>query len=264
MTQIEQFSYDSFWEEREPSPPQPAIELDGWVDEIELEVPAPPWVRLVSRRDPFPPCVALRPWPQNYPVCELADLTEDELDEDDVGGFVYSDAELEAWAQIVGGLLDEATGLALDGSSFARIRKEAPSRGLHEVKTMDKTNQSNQREPASEGEGRAPPVWKTSAGGVRLAVWRNPAPKGGDFYTVTLERRYKRGDGEWASSANLRLNDIPKAILALQVAYERMLLAPETLGEEEEGGEAPFSVSHPTRAPAPHAPQDLRSAPESS
>ena len=129
---------------------------------------------------------------------------------------------------------------------------------------MEKTNQSNQREPATEGAGRAPPVWKTSAGGVQLAVWRNPAPKGGVFYTVTLDRRYKRGDGEWASSASLRLNDIPKAILALQKAYERMVLAPETLGEDEEGGEAPFSVLPSTPAPAPHAPGDLRSAPESS
>ena len=129
---------------------------------------------------------------------------------------------------------------------------------------MEKTNQSNQREPASEGDGRAPPVWKTSAGGVQLAVWRNPAPKGGVFYTVTLDRRYKRADGEWASSASLRLNDIPKAILALQKAYERMVLAPETLGEDEEGGEAPSSSSPSTTAPAPNAPHDLRSAPESS
>ena len=129
---------------------------------------------------------------------------------------------------------------------------------------MEETNQSNQREPSNEGEARAPPVWKTSAGGVQLAVWRNPAPKGGVFYTVTLDRRYKRGNGEWASSASLRLNDIPKAILALQKAYERMVLAPETLGEDEEGAEAPFSVLPSTSAPAPHAPGDLRSAPESS
>ena len=100
-----------------------------WVDDIELEVPAPPWVRLPSRRDPFPPCEALRAWPQNVSVGELADLTEAEMEEDNPECFVYSDAELEAWAQIVASLLDETTGPALDGSSFARIRKEAPSRG---------------------------------------------------------------------------------------------------------------------------------------
>jgi hypothetical protein len=66
-------------------------------------------------------------------VGDLADLTEAEMDEEDPANFVFSDAELEAWAQIVGGLLDEANSLALDGSSFARIRNEAPSRGLHEV-----------------------------------------------------------------------------------------------------------------------------------
>jgi hypothetical protein len=99
------------------------------VDDIELEVPAPPWVRLPSRRDPFPPCEALRAWPQNVSVGELADLTEAEMAEDDPERFVYSDAELEAWAQIVASLLDETTGPTLDGSSFARIGKEAPSRG---------------------------------------------------------------------------------------------------------------------------------------
>jgi len=103
---------------------------------------------------------------------------------------------------------------------------------------MGSTEESNQSEPTSQG--RAPPAWKTSAGGVQLAVWRNPAPNGGVFYTVTLDRRFKRQDGKWDSSASLRLNDIPKAILALQKAYERMLLAPETLGEDEEGGEAPL------------------------
>ena len=117
---------------------------------------------------------------------------------------------------------------------------------------MANSSQSNQKEANNEGEARAPPVWKTSAGGVQLAVWRNPTPKGGSFHTVTMDRRYKRKDGEWASSGNLRLNDIPKAILALQKAYERMVLSRDGQEEDEEGEDAPSSSApSPSQAEIP-------------
>lgn len=247
MNQETQFSYEDFWEQMESElRPRPAVAEDGWVDVIELEEPAPPWVRLSSRRDPFPPCAALAAWPQNYPVGELADLTDAEAAEEDPDRFVFSDGEMEAWAQIVSEMLDDTMVVGLVGSSFARVGKEAPPRGHSEVKQMARTNQT---EGAVQGE-KAPPVWKTAAGGVQLAVWRNPAPSGGFFHTVTLDRRFKRKDGQWDSSASLRLNDIPKAILVLQKAYEKIATTDASAGEGPEGEETPSSPTPAQSVPS--------------
>lgn len=57
----------------------------------------------------------------------------------------------------------------------------------------------------------APPAARVSFGGVHASVWRNTGEKG-DFFTVTLERRYQDGAGEWKSSNSYG----PTDLLALQ------------------------------------------------
>ena len=63
-------------------------------------------------------------------------------------------------------------------------------------------------------------------GAVRASVFRNiiqhegksvPLPK------VVLEVRYRDKSGQWQGTNSLSLNDIPKAITALQKAYEYLL-----------------------------------------
>ena len=58
-------------------------------------------------------------------------------------------------------------------------------------------------------------------GNIQAAVWKNQAAKG-SFYSVTLERIYKKDD-VWAYTSQLRKNDLPKAIFALNKAYEYLL-----------------------------------------
>ena len=71
------------------------------------------------------------------------------------------------------------------------------------------------------------PAEKFRAGAVAAALWKNALTlKNGnqiDTFSVSLDRRYMDSDGNWKSSTSLRLNDIPKAILVLQKAYEFML-----------------------------------------
>lgn len=230
MEQTTEFEYERFWnEDQRPrrsagDPDDDGWIDDGWVDDDILEAPAPPWVRLVSRRDPFPPCGELATWPKNYPVGELADLSEAEAAEEDPDRFVFSDGEMEAWVQIVGDVVDGADSFVRGGASFFRDEKEAPIRGPTEVEDMAKQNQGMDTGKESNGDAqRAPPIWKTAAGGVQLAIWKNNAPRGGSFRTVTLDRRFKRTNGEWGSTASFRMNDIPKAIVALQKAYEQLV-----------------------------------------
>ena len=42
---------------------------------------------------------------------------------------------------------------------------------------------------------------------------------------VVLNKRYKTAEGEWKSTNSLGANDIPKALLALIMAYKHMLMA---------------------------------------
>ena len=76
-------------------------------------------------------------------------------------------------------------------------------------------------------------------GAVRASVFRNvvtdnngktvPLPK------VVIEVRYKDKTGQWNGTNSLSLNDIPKAILALQKAYDYV-----TGHKDPEPTEGPF------------------------
>ena len=60
------------------------------------------------------------------------------------------------------------------------------------------------------------------AGNVSASVFINQFEKDGrviDIANVSLQRSYRK-DGEWKQTTNLSANDIPKAILVLNKAYE--------------------------------------------
>ncbi|MHC4158414.1 MAG: hypothetical protein ACYSSO_04965 [Planctomycetota bacterium] len=60
-------------------------------------------------------------------------------------------------------------------------------------------------------------------GAVRASVFRNIIKKDGQSIQlpkVVIEVRYKDKTGKWKSTNSLSVNEIPKAILALQKAFE--------------------------------------------
>ena len=60
-------------------------------------------------------------------------------------------------------------------------------------------------------------------GAVRASVFRNIIEKNGQTIPlpkVAIEVRYKDKAGQWQGTNSLSLNDLPKAILALQKAFE--------------------------------------------
>jgi hypothetical protein len=66
-----------------------------------------------------------------------------------------------------------------------------------------------------------------STGAVSVSVWKNEAVKDGnksEFRTVSIQRRYADKSGEWKSTSTLRVNDLPKAALALNKAFEYLVL----------------------------------------
>lgn len=72
------------------------------------------------------------------------------------------------------------------------------------------------------------PEKKFSTGAVSATIWKNKGTsKSGEpteFRTINLQRRYKDKDGEWKSTNSLRINDLPKAALVLNKAYEYLVL----------------------------------------
>lgn len=71
------------------------------------------------------------------------------------------------------------------------------------------------------------PEKKFRAGAVSATVWKNESKKGADsfaYYSVSLDRNYKDKDGQWKSTNSLRINDLPRASLVLNKAYEFILL----------------------------------------
>ena len=63
-------------------------------------------------------------------------------------------------------------------------------------------------------------------GSVRASVFRNIIQKNGraiPLPKVVIEVRYKDKTGQWNGTNSLSLNDLPKAILALQKAFEYLM-----------------------------------------
>jgi len=55
-------------------------------------------------------------------------------------------------------------------------------------------------------------------------VWKN-VNDGKETLSVSLERSYKDRNGQWKKTHSFRQNDSPKALLALQKAFEHIALS---------------------------------------
>ncbi len=82
------------------------------------------------------------------------------------------------------------------------------------------------------------PERKFRASPVTATIWTNEA-KGKDgetnlFRTITLDRTYKDKEGSWKKTNSFRVNDLPKAVLVLNKAFEYVSIKEEgdIIGED--------------------------------
>ena len=72
------------------------------------------------------------------------------------------------------------------------------------------------------------PEIRFRTGARNATVWKNSGiSKSGEqteFRTINIQRRYKDKKDEWQSTSSLRINDLPKAALVLNKAYEYLVL----------------------------------------
>lgn len=74
-------------------------------------------------------------------------------------------------------------------------------------------------------------------GSVRASIFRNTIERDGkpvSLAKVIIEVRYKDKSGEWKGSNSLSLNELPKAITALQKAYEYLLASGKPEEDQED------------------------------
>ena len=76
------------------------------------------------------------------------------------------------------------------------------------------------------------PEKKFRAGALSATVWLNKAQKDGvetEYRTISIDRNYLDKTGNWQSTNSLRVNDLPKANVVLQKAYEYLVLKEQDL-----------------------------------
>ena len=89
------------------------------------------------------------------------------------------------------------------------------------------------------------------AGAVRASIFTNTFIKDGKTIPlpkVVLEVRYRDKNGEWKGTNSLSQNEIPKAILALQKAFDFLTSQPRQLESDTTSGTQ--QSESPARVPA--------------
>lgn len=85
------------------------------------------------------------------------------------------------------------------------------------------------------------PVKSFKCGAVEAAIFENEIAKGKEkikVKKVVLQKRYRTADGEWKSTNSLDVNDIPRASLALDSAFEFLVMRGDGGEKVEDEGEA--------------------------
>lgn len=81
------------------------------------------------------------------------------------------------------------------------------------------------------------PEKKFRAGSISATIWKNAGTskdgKPVEYRTISLQRSYTDKTGAWQSTSSLRLNDLPRASLVLNKAYEYLALKNENSVESD-------------------------------
>ena len=95
--------------------------------------------------------------------------------------------------------------------------------------------QKNTGKPVSSGvsgQGNLPEK-KFRAGAISATVWLNKGHKADgeetEYRSISIERNYTNKEGKWHSTNSLRVNDLPKANVVLQKAYEFLVFKEQEL-----------------------------------
>ncbi len=67
------------------------------------------------------------------------------------------------------------------------------------------------------------PEKRFKIGGITATVWKGVSLKGEIYFNVQIGKSYKAKDNTWKTTHSLKENEIPKAMVLLQKAYEYVM-----------------------------------------
>ncbi len=107
------------------------------------------------------------------------------------------------------------------------------------MKHVDEAGRIDEKVPSiSDVLGKKHPEKKFRAGSMTATIWLNHREddqgKKVSFRTISFEKNYLDKDNNWQTTNTLRINDLPKARLVLDKAYEYAILKEETDGDKNE------------------------------
>jgi hypothetical protein len=73
------------------------------------------------------------------------------------------------------------------------------------------------------------PARKMTLGAVQIAVWLNQTDDGKSYYSVSVSRRYKDGDG-WKDSNSFKPSDLLNLGKAIEMAFD-FIASQQVIGE---------------------------------
>ena len=79
------------------------------------------------------------------------------------------------------------------------------------------------------------PVKRLRVGGVSASVWRNETQQKGQAvvtHSVSIQKRYRDGSGQWQTSGSFFMDDLPKLELVVRKAYEFLALTAQGDADE--------------------------------
>lgn len=69
------------------------------------------------------------------------------------------------------------------------------------------------------------PFDKVQIGSVNAALWRNTDPEGRAYYSVSFEKRYRDGKGDWQSTGSFHRDDLLVIAKVADKAFDRIQAA---------------------------------------
>ena len=66
--------------------------------------------------------------------------------------------------------------------------------------------------------GKNKPTHEIKLGAIRATIWENATEDRDSWFNVSLSRRYRSGE-EWKETSTFRRDDLPVAMMALDMAY---------------------------------------------
>lgn len=82
------------------------------------------------------------------------------------------------------------------------------------------TNENGQPvKPSQQATERRRPAHEVRLGRIKATVWANHHPEQGTWYSVSIQRRFKDGQGQWQSATSYGRDDLPLVAKVAEIAH---------------------------------------------